>query len=471
MSYQKVLQKIIWVTLVMILLVGCSVPSGTPVLEAPAATSTSVFTAVTPTQVPPTPTPTPTETLTSSITLTPSNIPTPTFSPPPTQRPTLTQTLTSTPTVTPSTGNIHGVTRYECNNQPVFSYDYAVIFKPGAQWALDKVEVDENGEFWFKNLEPGQYDLYRSSTPGVVFTYGTEESVKVEAGKTAEVTLYTIRCPLLRLVSPVDGEVITTTRPEFKWENFRPGSWYVVTIEGKIGETQQATLEKTQETSIWFLRGLEFGETYNWYICITNASEGISMCSLRETFTVTGDIGPEEGVVPALIQALDDESERVRWDAATALLEIGPEAVPALIEALENGNESVRVRETIVMLLGDIGPEEGVVPALIQAITDESEKVSMAAPQSLGHIGPEEGVIPALILALKDGRSAVRFGAALGLETIGPEAVEAIPALVEALEDESGLVREGAASALTAITGQDFGQGAKRWQQWWEEQE
>jgi HEAT repeat protein len=50
-----------------------------------------------------------------------------------------------------------------------------------------------------------------------------------------------------------------------------------------------------------------------------------------------------EAAVAALIAALHDPSEHVRWEAAKALSEIGdPQAVPALIMALEDPSFGVR---------------------------------------------------------------------------------------------------------------------------------
>ena len=68
MSYQKLLQQMIGVTLVVLLLAGCGAPAATP------------------TPVPPTPMPTPTLTLTATPTPTPTLTATPT--PPPTPTPT-----------------------------------------------------------------------------------------------------------------------------------------------------------------------------------------------------------------------------------------------------------------------------------------------------------------------------------------------------------------------------------------------
>ena len=59
MSSQRLPQQMVAVTLVMLLLAGCSAPPATPASEAPAATSTPVPTVVTPTPEPPTATPTP----------------------------------------------------------------------------------------------------------------------------------------------------------------------------------------------------------------------------------------------------------------------------------------------------------------------------------------------------------------------------------------------------------------------------
>jgi hypothetical protein len=106
---------------------------------------------------------------------------------------------------------------------------------------------------------------------------------------------------------------------------------------------------------------------------------------------------------------------------------------------------------------------------LIQALQDDVAAVREAAAKALGDVGLEEGGVLALAQALEDENEDVRQAAAKALEAIGPEAVEAIPALIQALGDDSSTVRGDAAEALMAITGQDFGEDAERWRQWWEE--
>jgi hypothetical protein len=151
-----------------------------------------------------------------------------------------------------------------------------------------------------------------------------------------------------------------------------------------------------------------------------------------------GEVGPEEGVVPALAQAVRGGSEA----AARALKEIGPqaaEATPALVEVLEQ-NRSLTMRRLAAQALGAIGP------------------------------GAVEGV-PALVEALGDESATLREDAAEALGRIGPGAMDAIPALIELLGDESRFVREAAAEALAAISGQNLGANADAWQQWWEGQQ
>ena len=98
-----------------------------------------------------------------------------------------------------------------------------------------------------------------------------------------------------------------------------------------------------------------------------------------------------EETVPALLEALKDGDAGVRRVAAEALGRIGPgaqEAIPELIKALKDKHEYVRIRAAEV--LGSIGPEvKEVVPALIEALKDKHAYVRMRAAEALGSIGPE----------------------------------------------------------------------------------
>src|SRR5262249_8480934 len=121
--------------------------------------------------------------------------------------------------------------------------------------------------------------------------------------------------------------------------------------------------------------------------------------------------------VPALSNALTDQSPQVRVLAAVAIKAMGPTAagaVPALVRALdEDSDENVRV--TVAAAFGAMGDAaKAAVPALADKLQrgDPSYAVLGSVATALGNIGPAAaGAIPALEVAVK---------------SIGPSAQEAI---------------------------------------------
>lgn len=135
-------------------------------------------------------------------------------------------------------------------------------------------------------------------------------------------------------------------------------------------------------------------------------------------------------------------------------------------------DENGQVRRAAAEALGDIGSEAvDAVPVLIQILEDEEWSVRKAAITALGNIGPEAAeAVPALVQELRDESDACDV-AIMALGKIGPGATEAVPALIQILEDGHGRLHgrhEITAEALEGITGEDFGQDADRWQQWWD---
>ena len=91
------------------------------------------------------------------------------------------------------------------------------------------------------------------------------------------------------------------------------------------------------------------------------------------------------------IEELRDEDWIVRADAAAELGRMGEgakDAVPALIQALQDSDAEVRYNAT--WALGNIG--EGAVPALIQALQGPDEGVRWNAAEALGKIGTPEAL-------------------------------------------------------------------------------
>ncbi len=107
----------------------------------------------------------------------------------------------------------------------------------------------------------------------------------------------------------------------------------------------------------------------------------------------------------------------------------------------------------------------------IHTLRDENKDVRLRveAARQLGEIGPEPGVVDALVLALADEAPEVQIAAAQALGRIGPKALTATPALIEAL-GAGGDLQQAAAAALHSIAGEDLGSDPALWQEWWEAQ-
>ena len=159
--------------------------------------------------------------------------------------------------------------------------------------------------------------------------------------------------------------------------------------------------------------------------------------------------------IESAITALKTDDPHTRMEAANALgfrRENAAEAVPALIDALEDSYEPVR--RNAIYALGAIG--ELAVEPLMDALDAEKEAFEMEpilhicdAAHGLAVIGAP--AVPALMNRLEDERENVRASAAYALGEMGPVAAEAVDALIALLTDESEEVRRHATSAVGMI--------------------
>ncbi len=211
---------------------------------------------------------------------------------------------------------------------------------------------------------------------------------------------------------------------------------------------------------------------------------------------VLSEMGAQgSGAQTALVAALADKNNWVRWYAVEALGNMGAEAasaVPALLPLLEHSDALTRRRA--VEALGRIGPpakaaaaalqnasqpggDEAVRKAAVVALyqvylADRAEKARLgavtdvrqlidklpsgdqyavvAAAKGLGEWGDADAV-PALALALRDKRAAVREAAAQALGSLGSSARNVRPALQAAAHEADPAVRAAARKALDQI--------------------
>ncbi len=72
-------------------------------------------------------------------------------------------------------------------------------------------------------------------------------------------------------------------------------------------------------------------------------------------FALTLMKGKARDAIPALVDKLNDESSMVRFQAGRALVTIGPDSIPSVIQGLKKPELRVRYHSTIV--LSHFGPE------------------------------------------------------------------------------------------------------------------
>ncbi len=132
--------------------------------------------------------------------------------------------------------------------------------------------------------------------------------------------------------------------------------------------------------------------------------------------------------VPFLITRLDASISSVQTASQQAIRNIGPSAIPVLIESLSTAEDKIRIQ--LILLLGDLG-DPIAIPALLRQLNTHGEHASKA------------------------------------LAAIGAAAV---PELIQTLANtDDATPRYYIIRALARITAHDLGTDHAQWQRWWEE--
>jgi RNA polymerase sigma factor (sigma-70 family) len=169
----------------------------------------------------------------------------------------------------------------------------------------------------------------------------------------------------------------------------------------------------------------------------------------HEAFKAMGDSAAP--AIPALATVL--HSSRNQNAAAWALVFVGTDSLPTLIDALTDGSPVARME-----VAGAIGSmrdrAEAAVPALVECMRHPYWAARCNAINSLQSIAKQPDlVVPAVTVCLTDTNTNVRVSAATLLRYFGNAAGSAVPALAQvAREDADALVRTRAAESLREIS-------------------
>jgi HEAT repeat protein len=187
--------------------------------------------------------------------------------------------------------------------------------------------------------------------------------------------------------------------------------------------------------------------------------------------------------VPVLESMLKNVPPDKHREIAAALGQIAdPSADAALIRLLRDPRVEIEGRRAAIRVLA-IRPSPAAHAAVIATLDDNrcllngntllpaSRYLWSLRAQAIEAVSGMQGpdVIPALTKSAITGTAHERILAAQALAK--PHDRQAIPGLIVALAQLPGDARSAIADALRALTGQDFGENAGKWREWWKTQE
>lgn len=148
--------------------------------------------------------------------------------------------------------------------------------------------------------------------------------------------------------------------------------------------------------------------------------------------------------LPALLEALRSPDETLRARARAVLIQLGREATPLLISQLNTAPPLVQVQLCEVFVKTQA---REALPALIAALHHPDEAVRLQAAQAIGRLG-DTSILPALLKVAQDASPEVRVAAVVALGYF-PQAVKPLCDLLR--DDPKMVVRRAAARALGGL--------------------
>ncbi|MBZ0113470.1 MAG: HEAT repeat domain-containing protein, partial [Thermoanaerobaculia bacterium] len=154
---------------------------------------------------------------------------------------------------------------------------------------------------------------------------------------------------------------------------------------------------------------------------------------------------------PVLVTLRGSEDWTLRSLAYDALIEIGPDAVPAILTEL--AVEDPERRAEAATMLARIGPDANAgAPALVPLLESGDWEAMYAASGALKSLGPNPEAIKALGKVLRE--SSIEDGVVAAAEILGSYgagAKKALPDLQAAIKRDSWMITSAAEDAIEAI--------------------
>lgn len=150
-------------------------------------------------------------------------------------------------------------------------------------------------------------------------------------------------------------------------------------------------------------------------------------------------------VLPALIEALNDEDEIVCKNAAYAIGSIGPKASEAM-SSLVYKIQRTKLKETAIQCIWALGKmekgAESILDFLVQLLKHQDAEIRSEAVKSLGAIGADfPPIIVALINLLIDASADVRYQAQVALFRTSLRSAKARQMLMQNIENKRDTTR------------------------------
>jgi HEAT repeat protein len=200
-------------------------------------------------------------------------------------------------------------------------------------------------------------------------------------------------------------------------------------------------------------RGLDLARSIPYRLSGLQSKDAYTRLRSAEALRDLGALAGE--AVPGLIEALDDPDQAVREAAEQALCYVGRAALPALLGATTDRRPRVRAA-SVGSLWKYVEEGRPVRAAVFRALRDEDVEVRRQAVLVLPRLGSRaKAAVPALIALLEEPRSpaVLRMECVEALGHLGTAAGAALPALQRARKDPSQGVRWEVDKALDKVRG------------------